>query len=513
MAKGERSLQLVGAVGCEEALGVEHYLITRVDLVRIAGREHDGQFPTGRSVAEQHRSCRSTSLLAAEELVEDGRDVAAPRRGHCARCHHIHHRRFLRRSKFDSFIDATIHSQGRAIKALAGECPADCQHDIRPEDILLLVDGEDLHAQGLGARLDQVKWSLRVLDGHRARAATRVVHPRVGRITHHTQLLNLGGIKRENAVVLEQDQRLGRRRARQVTVLIAGLVCRTLCGAVRRHAARVLVHAHAVHGRENVRGCLLDVGEALRLVQVPCLEAIDLHEWGKAGEVAWHLNVHAIVNGPDFVHSGPVGHHNALEAHLLPQVAHQQVRVGASIGAVHLVVRAHDTADSSIDSGLERRIIQLPSGAVVDLRVLPHAVRLLLVEGVVLRSGHNALALHTFHVSTGENGTQVRVLAGDILEVSPVPCDAVHVHRGSKDDIGALAVELGTDRLGHLVDRAFAESGGQGQQGGPTSCGTLFAWVRGPEAVSGIGHLQRRHAQAWDGLDRAREVARLRPSR
>mmetsp|Transcript_102612 Transcript_102612/g.208999 ORF Transcript_102612/g.208999 Transcript_102612/m.208999 type:complete len:514 (+) Transcript_102612:471-2012(+) len=513
MAKGERSLQLVGAVGCEEALGVEHYLITRVDLVRIAGREHDGQFPTGRSVAEQHRSCRSTSLLAAEELVEDGRDVAAPRRGHCARCHHIHHRRFLRRSPCDSGVNAAIHSQGQAVHALGGVGPANGQHSVRPVDIRFFVDEEDLHAQGRGALVDQVKWSLRVLDGHRARAATRVVHPRVGRITHHTQLLNLGGIKRENAVVLEQDQGLGGRRARQRPVLITCLVCGPLGLTMRRRAARILVQSKAVHRRQDACDCLLDMGKAFRCVQCRRLEYRHIQESGETCQFAGHFHFHAIFDRIDGVYGCPIGHYHALKAHLLLQVALQKFRILAGIGAVHFVVGTHDGADPSINSSFERRIIQLPSGAVVDLRVLPHAVRLLLVEGVVLRSGHNALALHTFHVSTGENGTQVRVLAGDILEVSPVPCDAVHVHRGSKDDIGALAVELGTDRLGHLVDRAFAESGGQGQQGGPTSCGTLFAWVRGPEAVSGIGHLQRRHAQAWDGLDRAREVARLRPSR
>mmetsp|Transcript_137052 Transcript_137052/g.324699 ORF Transcript_137052/g.324699 Transcript_137052/m.324699 type:complete len:274 (-) Transcript_137052:31-852(-) len=185
----------------------------------------------------------------------------------------------------------------------------------------------------------------------------------------------------------------------------------------------------------------------------------------------------------------------------------------ACIGAIHLVVGAHDGAHACLYSCPEGRIIQLPLAALRCMRVHEHTFRLLLVEGKVLGHSHHALVLDSFHVGSCQSGAQVPILPGEVLEVPAPRRDAMHVDGGAQHHVGAFALELRGDGCGDELHQLFVPSGGQGQHAGEGGGGASGLGLRGAEALAGVLHLQRRQAQPWHPRDVAHVVARIRLAR
>ena len=97
--------------------------------------------------------------------------------------------------------------------------------------------------------------------------------------------------------------------------------------------------------------------------------------------------------GDAVVDRAPVRHHEPLEPELLTQHRREQPRVLRRRQPVDLVVRAHDRPRlAGRDDPLERREVDLPQRPLVDLRIDPQPVGLLVVGRVVLDRGADPAA-------------------------------------------------------------------------------------------------------------------------
>mmetsp|Transcript_20580 Transcript_20580/g.41374 ORF Transcript_20580/g.41374 Transcript_20580/m.41374 type:complete len:209 (+) Transcript_20580:1282-1908(+) len=191
--------------------------------------------------------------------------------------------------------------------------------------------------------------------------------------------------------------------------------------------------------------------------------------------VAGHIHVEAVVDGIGvIVHREPVRNYEPVEAHSPLQVAFQQVRVGATVRAVHFVIGAHHGADTRFHRGLKRRVVQLPCGSGVHINAVVEPVEFLLVESPMLCHAHDASALRAANVRARHPRTQVRVFARDVLEVAPAPCRAVNLHTGPEEHVRALALELACDGLGDCLDELGVPSGGQPEHRGPSDDGSGY---------------------------------------
>ena len=117
--------------------------------------------------------------------------------------------------------------------------------------------------------------------------------------------------------------------------------------------------------------------------------------------------------------------------------------------------------------GLERRQVDLLQRAVVDDDVVLRgiAVRLLVVDGVVLHLVHLTRALQAVDLAGGQRHVQVRVLGVGLERPAPARV-AVDVDRRPQVDGRALADLLGPDHLAVLAGLGGVEGGGQGDAGG-----------------------------------------------
>ena len=123
----------------------------------------------------------------------------------------------------------------------------------------------------------------------------------------------------------------------------------------------------------------------------------------------------------------PVRDNKALETPLFAQYLSQQPVVLRAVNAVHLVVGAHHRPRlGELHHPLERRQIDLPQGALVDLCANPKSIILLVVCGIVLQRRTNPLALGALDHRGREFCSQPRIL-GDIFEISPAQWRPFHV--------------------------------------------------------------------------------------
>lgn len=96
-----------------------------------------------------------------------------------------------------------------------------------------------------------------------------------------------------------------------------------------------------------------------------------------------HVHVEPLLDsGP--VPRPPVRLDKALECHAFLEVALEPLGVGAAVHAVFFVVAAHEADTAGVDCGLERGVIELPGGLVVDDGGFCVAIGLLVVEDVML---------------------------------------------------------------------------------------------------------------------------------
>ena len=139
----------------------------------------------------------------------------------------------------------------------------------------------------------------------------------------------------------------------------------------------------------------------------------------------------------------PVGHHQALEAPLIPQAVHNQVAALGGVLPVEQVVGGHQGMGLALlDGNLKALEIDVPQGPLADVGVGEHAVGLLVVAAEVLDGGAAArMALHTL-------GDGSRHLAGDegvlgvVFKVPAAQGAAVDVQRGGQPQVHPKALHL-----------------------------------------------------------------------
>mmetsp|Transcript_33188 Transcript_33188/g.91786 ORF Transcript_33188/g.91786 Transcript_33188/m.91786 type:complete len:338 (+) Transcript_33188:1252-2265(+) len=203
-----------------------------------------------------------------------------------------------------------------------------------------------------------------------------------------------------------------------------------------------------------------------------------------------HLNVHAMLEGINAVHACPLRDHHALEAHTVPEVTLEELRVVAGICSIHLVVGAHDGPNPRLHRRLERRVVELPRSPRIDLGAVGHAVRFLMAEANLLQAAHHALALHALDEGVHEARPEVGILTRQALEVPAAVGQTDDAHLWPQHHVGALAPELGTDALRDLVDEVLIPSRSKGEQARENGGSAFRARLGGPEAAAAVLHLQ-----------------------
>ena len=145
-------------------------------------------------------------------------------------------------------------------------------------------------------------------------------------------------------------------------------------------------------------------------------EVLRVHEFG-----AGHLEIETVVAGGDAVVGRvPVGHENALESPLALEHLEIEEVVLRGVDAVDQVVGVHDGVDVGLgDGGFEGGQIDFAHGALVHVGAGVVAIELLVVEGVVLDGGNDALGLHAFNERNHQRGVEERILR-QVLEVAAV---------------------------------------------------------------------------------------------
>ena len=307
-------------------------------------------------------------------------------------------------------------------------------------------------------------------------------------------------LQRQRAVVLQQDDGVRRDLPRERAVFRGRRVRVEV--AVRRRAVVAAEEPERVHGpedagRHGVDHGVVDVAQVLEPGR-PVGRVLDA--------APGHVDVAARVGRR--VRRGPVGDDEALEAEPAAEVALEQVRRRAGRDAVDAIVRAHDPCYSRGRGGLEGRVVALEARRCVDGRAHGVAVRLLLVEGEVLRDGEDAAVLEAADVRSHEPRAEVRVLAAEVLGVAAAGGDAVHVDARSQHDVRALGFELARGRGREAADEAFVPTRRERERARPRRHRADHRRVRRAEALARVLHLERRDAEPRHGARVADVVAR-----
>ncbi len=156
-----------------------------------------------------------------------------------------------------------------------------------------------------------------------------------------------------------------------------------------------------------------------------------------------------------------VAHHPSLEAQLLLEDPGQQVRVLAAVGAVDLVIRAHDRAHLTfLYRHCERQCVDFLQRALVELSVDYVPVVLLRVHVVVLGSSNDMMTLDPLDVASGYLPGQHGILS-ESLEQATEDGDPGDVQLWTKQDVVPCGPRLQAQQVTILLSGGKIPSGRQ----------------------------------------------------
>ena len=279
------------------------------------------------------------------------------------------------------------------------------------QQVLVVVSGPDAEAGGKLNLCAAGKRRLQLLQGHidlggvDLRAARTLEPRRTSELADHCDRASWLRLQRQHvAGVLQQHRRLLGGAASQRMMIIwieGGVLGECWLGLINKMQ-------HPAHG-------VVEDG----LVQGPIAYGGD--DRGVADpEIRRHLKIKTAAQGRNpIMNRTPVGYHQTLEAPFLAQDLGQQPVVLRAVGAIQLVVGAHDRPRlRGLHDPLERRQIDLAEGPLVDLGTDPKSIILLIIRCIVLQRGADPLALRASHHWDGEFTGQPRIF-GEILKVPP----------------------------------------------------------------------------------------------
>ena len=158
---------------------------------------------------------------------------------------------------------------------------------------------------------------------------------------------------------------------------------------------------------------------------------------------AGHLQIEAVVGRGHAVVGGvPVGHQNALEAPIALEHLQVEELVLRGVDAVDQVVGVHHRIHVALgDGGLKGGQIDLAHRPLVHLDVHVVPVVLLVVQGIVLDGGDDALRLHALDVGNDQRGVQEGIL-GEVFEVAATDRRAGDVDAGAEQEVDAAGAGI-----------------------------------------------------------------------
>ena len=206
------------------------------------------------------------------------------------------------------------------------------------------------------------------------------------------------------------------------------------------------------------------------------------------GTGAGHLHVEAVADERSGMRGSPVGGDETLKAEFVAENLDEHVGISAGVGAIHLVVGAHDGSDVGIDGVDEGGDIDF----VESLRVDDDVGAIGVVGDVVLGLRHDVLTLNAFDQACAHDAGQDRIFS--IRVVATLEGDiAIDVDKGLEDDVDAEGLGFAADDDA-VVLRVFGAEGG-----GETHRGSLgLRGETGEYAGRAVGHAKRRNAEAGD---------------
>ena len=212
---------------------------------------------------------------------------------------------------------------------------------------------------------------------------------------------------------------------------------------------------------------------------------------------AGHFQIEAVVGRCHAVIGGiPVRHQNALEAPIALEHLEVEELVLGGVRAVDQVVGVHHRVHVALgDGGLKGRQVDFAHGALVHFHVHVVPVVLLVVQGIVLDGGDDALRLHALDIGNHQRGVQVGVF-GEILEVAASHGRAGDVDAGAEQEIDAAGAGIPAQASPRLRAKSRVPGGGQRH-----AAGIGGGRPPGAHAHRGVGHFEARQADrrasAW----------------
>mmetsp|Transcript_19051 Transcript_19051/g.42488 ORF Transcript_19051/g.42488 Transcript_19051/m.42488 type:complete len:265 (+) Transcript_19051:2087-2881(+) len=239
-------------------------------------------------------------------------------------------------------------------------------------------------------------------------------------------------------------------------------------------AGLAVEEADAVHGGQDAPHALVD----LLLLDLSRRQGLLQHilaEMRPKGHLLVQSGIQRVRGG---VRGQPVRHHPAPKRHAVLQVP-QGLGVLACVHVVDTVVRAHNGQHSCAQGCREGGIIELPTRALANIGRYQVSLVLDLVVDPVLSVGNHALVLNALNDRAHQDGTQIRVLAGEILKVAPSCRHPSQPDTRRKLHIGSFLLELLRHGGCPPVHHVDIPGGGSGKRRWP-GC-------RGPVRPSPIG--------------------------
>ena len=163
--------------------------------------------------------------------------------------------------------------------------------------------------------------------------------------------------------------------------------------------------------------------------------------------------------------------------------------------AVDQVVGVHDRVDVALgDGGFKGRQVDLAQGALVDVGADVVAVVLLVVHGIVLDGGDDALGLHPLNVRNHQAGVEEGIL-GEVFEVAAGDGRAGDVDPWAEQEVDTAGSGILAQALAQLAGELRVPGGGQGDAARVGGGGSP-----GADADRGIGHLEAGQIDGRQGM-------------
>ncbi len=254
---------------------------------------------------------------------------------------------------------------------------------------------------------------------------------------------------------------------------------------------RAIGEAVAKLGADEAQHLVVDGGLFYLAILHSGNEILRVHEFG-----AGHFEVEAVVGGGHAVIGGvPVGHEHALEAPIaLENLVIEEVVLGG-VNAVDQVVGVHDRINVALDDGgLEGGQIDFAHGALVHVDAGVVAIELLVVEGVVLDGGDDALGLNALNERNDDGRVEVRVF-GKVFKVAAADGRAGNVDAGAEEEIDVAGAGIFAEAFAEVARKIGIPGSGQRHAAGIGGGGSP-----GAHADRGIGHFEAGQADDGHGM-------------